>query len=324
MVLQMPWNQRYQITFSPEFQALASQITNELTKAFKTLEGFISVQVLRLWKSSVGVDFVVLVRRSVQVNESTVEGTLIEANSTGGLNLPMTSLQVKQREVTTTTSPSAPTSESNSLERWEIILIVSGILVVLLLLIICILTVKLAKSSGGFKRSQKYEVSRSIYTEYNDSITRSKSNLPVILSMEERRTYVKEDSYEDLSSYNIAECMSEESLAHNASETQLQASSFNSNSDQRNPTDESRQLCAKEDSRRALSTHKLIERKAGESLVHNADRAQLQASGFNRNPVYRNPSEGSTMSVSGATDESASTVQCLAHRNKGYDDVVIL
>jgi len=40
--------------------------------------------------------------------------------------------------------------------------------------------------------------------------------------------------------------------------------------------------------------------------------------------VYRNPSEGSTMSVSGATDESASTVQCLAHRNKGYDDVVIL
>ena len=141
MVLQMPWNPRYQITFSPEFQALASQITNELTKAFKTLEGFISVQVLRLWKSSVGVDFVVLVRRSVQVNESTVEGTLIEANSTGGLNLPMTSLQVKQREVTTTTSPSAPTSESNSLERWEIILIVSGILVVLLLLIICILTV---------------------------------------------------------------------------------------------------------------------------------------------------------------------------------------
>lgn len=167
----------------------------------------------------------------------------------------------------------------------------------------------MAKSSGGFKRSQKYEVSRSIYTEYNDSITRSKSNLPVILSMEERRTYVKEDSYEDLSSYNIAECMSEESLAHNASETQLQASGFNRTSEQRNPLDESRQPCARQDSRRALSTHKLIERKAGESLVHNADRTQLQASGFNRNPVYRNPSEGSTMSVSGATDEVLSLDQ---------------
>ena len=140
MILQMPWNPQYQNTYTPEFQALASQITRELTKALRTLENFLSVQVLRLWKGSVGIDFVVFMRQSVQLNETTVKKTLIEANSTGVLDLPMTSLQVNERSVTTTSS-SAPTSESKSLERWEIVLVVSGIVVFLLLLIVCILAV---------------------------------------------------------------------------------------------------------------------------------------------------------------------------------------
>ena len=140
MVLQIPWNPQYQIKYTPEFQALASQVTRELTKVLRILENFLSVQVLRLWKGSVGVDFVVFMRQSVQLNESTVEKTLIEANSTGVLDLPMTSLKVKERRVATT-SLSVPTSKSKSLERWQIILVVAGILVFLLLLIICILAV---------------------------------------------------------------------------------------------------------------------------------------------------------------------------------------
>lgn len=139
MVLQMPWNPNYQITYTSEFQALASNITRELTEAFSTLEGFLSVQVLHFWESSVGVGFVVFVRNSVHTNESIVERTLIEANSTGVLDLPITSLQVKERKVTTT--PLVPTTESKSLERWEIILIVAGVLVFLMLLVICILAV---------------------------------------------------------------------------------------------------------------------------------------------------------------------------------------
>lgn len=140
MVLQMPWNPQYQIKYTPEFQALSSQVTRELTKVLRILENFLSVQVLRLWKGSVGVDFVVFMRQSAQLNESTVEKTLVEANTTGVLDLPMTSLRVKERRVATT-SPSVPTSKSKSLERWQIILVVSGILVFLLLLIICILAV---------------------------------------------------------------------------------------------------------------------------------------------------------------------------------------
>ena len=140
MVLQMPWNPQYQTTYTPEYQALATLVTRELSKAFQNLEGFLSVQVLRFWKSSVGVDFVVFVRRSVQINESTIEKTLIEANNTGALGLPMTSLQVTERKDTTTPSLSTQ-AVSKSLKQWEIILIVAGILVFLLLLIICILAV---------------------------------------------------------------------------------------------------------------------------------------------------------------------------------------
>ena len=141
MVLQIPWNPQYQIKYTPEFQELASRITKELTEVLKALENFLSVQVLRLWKSSVGVDFVVFMRQNAQINGGALEQTLIGANRTGVLDLPITNLYVKELTVTTT-SPSAPTPDKHkSLERWEIILIVSGILVFLLLLITCILAV---------------------------------------------------------------------------------------------------------------------------------------------------------------------------------------
>ena len=140
MVLQMPWNLRYLKTYSPEHQALASTIKREISKAFTNLEGFLSVQVLRFWESSVGVDFVVFVRKNANIDENTVERILTEANNTGVLNIPIKSLQVNERRATTTTS--VPTSvSSKSLEQWVLILIVAGILVFLLLLIICILAV---------------------------------------------------------------------------------------------------------------------------------------------------------------------------------------
>ena len=140
MVLQMPWNLRYLKTYTPEYQALASTIKREISKAFTNLEGFLSVQVLRFWESSVGVDFVVFVRKSANIDENTVERMLTEANNTGVLNIPITSLQVNERRATTTASVPTPVS-SKSLEQWVLVLIVAGILVFLLLLIICILAV---------------------------------------------------------------------------------------------------------------------------------------------------------------------------------------
>ena len=140
MVLQMLWNLRYLKTYTPEYQALASTIKREISKAFTNLEGFLSVQVLRFWESSVGVDFLVFVRKNANIDENTVERMLTEANNTGVLNVPITSLQVNERRATTTASVPTPVS-SKSLEQWVLVLIVAGILVFLLLLIICILAV---------------------------------------------------------------------------------------------------------------------------------------------------------------------------------------
>ena len=140
MVLQMPWNLRYLKTYTPEYQALASTIKREISKAFTNLEGFLSVQVLRFWESSVGVDFLVFVQKNANIDENTVEMMLTEANNTGVLNIPITSLQVNERRATTTASVPSPVS-SKSLEQWALVLIVAGILVFLLLLIICILAV---------------------------------------------------------------------------------------------------------------------------------------------------------------------------------------
>ena len=140
MVLQMPWNLRYLKTYTPEYQALASTIKREISKAFTNIEGFLSVQVLRFWESSVGVDFLVFVQKNANIDENTVEMMLTEANNTGVLNIPITSLQVNERRATTTASVPSPVS-SKSLEQWALVLIVAGILVFLLLLIICILAV---------------------------------------------------------------------------------------------------------------------------------------------------------------------------------------
>ena len=140
MVLQMPWNLRYLKTYTPEYQALASTIKREISKAFTNLEGFLSVQVLRFWESSVGVDFLVFVRKNANIDENAVERMLTEANNTGVLNIPITSLQVNERRATTTASVPTPVS-SESPEQWALVLIVAGILVFLLLLIICILAV---------------------------------------------------------------------------------------------------------------------------------------------------------------------------------------
>ena len=140
MVLQMPWNLRYLKTYTPEYQALASTIKREISKAFTNLEGFLSVQVLRFWESSVGVDFLVFVRKNANIDENAVERMLTEANNTGVLNIPITSLKVNERRATTTASVPTPVS-SKSLEQWVLVFIVAGILVFLLLLIICILAV---------------------------------------------------------------------------------------------------------------------------------------------------------------------------------------
>ena len=143
MVLQMPWKSHYEYSYTPEFQALASKVKTQVTTVLIAIDGFLSLEVSRFWKSSVGVDLVVFVKQGAEVGEDTVERTLIEANNTGVLNLPLTSIQVQQRETRTKTTLPATQSpnEDKSIERWIIILIVAGILVFLMSLIICCLLV---------------------------------------------------------------------------------------------------------------------------------------------------------------------------------------
>lgn len=143
MVLQMTWESHYEYSYTPEFQALASKVKTQVTAVLITLDGFLSLNVLRFWKSSVGVDLVVFMKKSTEASENTVERTLVEANNRGVLDLPLTSIQVQERETTTrTTLPATQsTNEDKSIERWIIILIVAGILVFLMSLIICSLLV---------------------------------------------------------------------------------------------------------------------------------------------------------------------------------------
>ena len=139
--LRMTWKPNYEFSFTLEFQALASKIKTLVTAVLKTVDGFLSLIVLRFWKGSVGVDFVVFVNKNAEVSENTLEGTIIEANSTGVLDLPLTSIQVQERETTTIPSSTQSRNEDKSIERWVIILIVAGILVFLMLLIISCLLV---------------------------------------------------------------------------------------------------------------------------------------------------------------------------------------
>ena len=141
MILGMPWQPHYE--YPPGSQTLKTTIKDKLTNALKDLEGFISVQVLRLWESSVGVDFIVYVNKQATVNESLIERTLVEANSTGVLDLPLKSLQVKEKDAPTTQNlpTTSPTTQEKSIERWVIIIIIASIVVFLLLIIICILVV---------------------------------------------------------------------------------------------------------------------------------------------------------------------------------------
>lgn len=141
MILGMPWQPHYE--YPPGSQTLKTTIKDKLTNALKDLEGFISVQVLRLWESSVGVDFILYVNKQATVNESLIERTLIKANSTGVLDLPLKSLQVKEKDAPTTQNlpTTSPTTQEKSIERWVIIIIIASIVVLLLLIIICILVV---------------------------------------------------------------------------------------------------------------------------------------------------------------------------------------
>ena len=141
MILGMPWQPHYE--YPPGSQTLKTTIKDKLTNALKDLEGFISVQVLRLWESSVGVDFILYVNKQATVNESLIERTLIKANSTGVLDLPLKSLQVKEKDAPTTQNlpTTSPTTQEKFIERWVIIIIIASIVVLLLLIIICILVV---------------------------------------------------------------------------------------------------------------------------------------------------------------------------------------
>ena len=149
MVLKMTWKSHYEYSYTPEFQALASKIKARVTKVFITLDGFLSLIVVRFWKGSVGVDLAVFVKKSTEVSEDIVERTLIEANNSGVLDLPLTNIQVQERGTTSTTTlaTTLSTKGDKSIERWIIILIVSGILIFFMSLIICSLLVSKSHNS---------------------------------------------------------------------------------------------------------------------------------------------------------------------------------
>ena len=124
---------------------------------------------------------------------------------------------------------------------------------------------------------QKYDLSSRhsnyLYTEYTDTISRSNSNLPVILSVEERRNCVDEDSYGDLRPYDITDSKSEENLVHKTEGTLLHASSFSENEHlYENP-----------------SRYNIAHSEGGKNLAYNADGTELQMSTFK-------PGEGSVAS----------------------------
>lgn len=164
---------------------------------------------------------------------------------------------------------------------------------------------KLAKRSGGFKQSKKYELSNR-YSNYlySESMTRSKSNLPVILSMEEKKQRVTEDSYEDLQAYNTTNSKTEENLVYKAEGTQLPVSELKSNSQHRNLSMGFRRY-ASERLYEEPGRYSITVNKGEENLAYNAEGTQLEMSTFKPKPerAYRDLSEESTISTSSAPVE---------------------
>lgn len=161
---------------------------------------------------------------------------------------------------------------------------------------------KLAKRSGGFKQSKKYELSNR-YSNYlySGSMTRSKSNLPVILSMEEKN---QRDSYEDLQAYNTTNSKTEENLVHKAEGTQLPVSELNSNSQHRNLSMGFRRY-ASERLYEEPGRYSITDNKGEENLAYNAEGTQLEMSTFKPKPerAFRDLSEESTISTPSAPVE---------------------
>ncbi|XP_068672802.1 uncharacterized protein [Montipora foliosa] len=311
LVLQIPWNSQYESSYTQEFQSLAYKITKELTKVLTKLESFLSLQVQRFWKSSVGVDFVVFTRKKSNIDEHTMQRMLIEANSTAQLDLPIKKLEITGRKLSTLSS-AAPTSDSKFLERWKIILIVAAIVIFLLLLIIWILAVKVVRQNGGLKGSNKYDISRRhrkyLYSENFDSITRSKSNLQVIQNIETGEASVERNRFGTLHAYNTTESKSAEKLVE---ETQEQGLGKGPNEhDNKDHMYEKPVL------------YKMTRKKDKENPACDRDEIQLQMSTLKANSAStRELSGGSAiLELSTLNEGNPSPLECLAYKNEGYDD----
>ena len=135
-------------------------------------------------------------------------------------------------------------------------------------------------------------------------MTRSKSNLPVILSMEEKQQRVTEDSYEDLQEYNTTNSKSEENLVHKAEGTQLPVRELKSNSQHRYLSMGFRRY-ASEHLYEEPGRYGITDNKGEENLAYNAEGTQLEMSTFKPKAerACRDLGEGSTTSTSSAPVE---------------------
>ena len=83
----------------------------------------------------------------------------------------------------------------------------------------------MVRQNGGLKGSNKYDISRRhrkyLYSESFDSMTRSKSNLPVIQNIETGETSVERNRFGTLHAYNTTESESAEKLVEETQEQGL-------------------------------------------------------------------------------------------------------
>jgi len=152
------FNPSYNEISSPESLALISELNRVFVPFFqKRFQNFLEIIFKRFFQGSIGMDFDILFRPTSNVSNTSIVEAFVEGNRTkelasltilGGITvteqLPATQSTVQ--------SPSAVPAESDKLETWIIVLIVTGIVILALLVIIAVLTVAYRREADRGKQ----------------------------------------------------------------------------------------------------------------------------------------------------------------------------
>ncbi|XP_031572545.1 uncharacterized protein LOC116306599 [Actinia tenebrosa] len=102
LTLDRPWNDNLNNSASSEYIRLAGFVKGNLTKVLNKEPGFVSVTVDRFFQGSVGVDLTVVMTATSNSTSKSLEQSILKANSSGNMALPVSGLSIQLKEISST------------------------------------------------------------------------------------------------------------------------------------------------------------------------------------------------------------------------------